>query len=180
MASSTIEPSAGAGGGVPRPRKLSDASVSTAHDSASATWTMITDEMFGRMCRNRMRGVLKPSTRDARTKSASRSASTGPRATRMKMGTYTMAMASATVNQVRVSADASARASSSGGNANSTFATPRIGGLTGGPKYPARTPAAVPTMAATATATTATISDVPAPAATRDRMSRPNWSVPNR
>ena len=81
-----------------------------------------------------MRGVVNPSTRDARMKSASRSDSTGPRDTRMKMGTYTMAMATATVNQLRVSADASASASSSGGNANSTFATPRMGGLTGGPK----------------------------------------------
>ena len=72
---------------MPRPRKLSDASVSTAHDSASVTWTMMTDEMLGSTCRNRMRGVLNPSTRDARTKSASRRASTGPRATRMKMGT---------------------------------------------------------------------------------------------
>ena len=43
--------------------------------------------MFGSTCRNRMRGVVNPSTREARMKSASRSDSTGPRDTRMKMGT---------------------------------------------------------------------------------------------
>ncbi len=51
-ASKIIEPSEGAGGGVPSPRKLSEASVSTAQDSESVTCTMMIDVMFGSTCRN--------------------------------------------------------------------------------------------------------------------------------
>ena len=52
-----------------------------------------------------------------------------------------MAMATATVNQLRVSTDASDSASSSGGNANSTFATPRIDAVG---RAPGRSPATTP------------------------------------
>ena len=72
---------------MPRPTNDKEASVSTAHDRASVTWTMMMGAMFGSTCRNRIRGVVNPRTREARMKSASRSDSTGPRETRMKMGT---------------------------------------------------------------------------------------------
>ncbi len=82
-----MPPSDGAGGGLPRPRKLNDASVSTAQDSDRVTCTVTMAEMLGRMCRARTRQVGRPSTRAARTKSVSRNDSTGPRVTRTKMGT---------------------------------------------------------------------------------------------
>lgn len=86
-ASKIIEPSDGAGGGVPRPRKLSDASVSTAHDSDSVTCTMMIDVMLGSTCRNIVAMRPCPVLLAALTYSTSRSDSTGPRVTRMKIGT---------------------------------------------------------------------------------------------
>jgi hypothetical protein len=46
-------------------------------------------------------------------------------------------------------------------------------------KKPARTPISVPTTAAAATDTTAMSREFASPAATRENVSRPNWSVPN-
>ena len=86
-ASKIIEPSEGAGGGVPSPRNDSDASVSTAHESESAVWTMTRPPMLGSTCRAIVTHGFWPVLTAARTKSCSRSESTGPRATRKKIGT---------------------------------------------------------------------------------------------
>src|SRR5690606_31540138 len=85
-ASRTIDPSDGVGGGVPSPRKLSDASVSTAQDRDRVTWTMTIAVMLGSTWRRRIRDVGNPRTVPARTNSASRSERTGPRVTRTKIG----------------------------------------------------------------------------------------------
>jgi hypothetical protein len=88
-------------------------------------------------------------------------------------------MASAMVGQLRVSVVTRVSASSSGGKANSTLVTASTGPRTRLPKNPAQTPAAVPSSAEQATASTATRSELPTPARQREKMSRPNWSVPN-
>ncbi len=79
-------PHEGWGGCVPKPRKLSDASVRMAHDRAKLTWTMMGAEMLGRMCRATMRPEGAPTEWAASTYSISLVANTGPRATRAKMG----------------------------------------------------------------------------------------------
>ena len=53
----TIEPQEGAGGLLPRPRKASEASASTAKAKTSEAWTISGAVMFGKMCAASTRGV---------------------------------------------------------------------------------------------------------------------------
>ena len=84
--SATIRPSELCGGCVPRPRKLSVDSVSTAHDIARVVCTRIGAETFGSTWRPTSRNGPYPRTRPALTYSALRTVSVGPRAVRMKIG----------------------------------------------------------------------------------------------
>ena len=48
------------------------------------------------------------------------------------------------------------------------------------PKYPATTPSGMPTRHAISSTNTATRGDTLVPSSTREKTSRPTWSVPNR
>ena len=60
-----IPPQLGAGGGMPKPRKLSDASPRMTPGTASEKLMMIGARMLGRMWRNRTREVEPPMATDA-------------------------------------------------------------------------------------------------------------------
>ena len=78
--------------------KASVDSVRMAAANQSDAITTTSSMMFGRTCRNMMRGSEKPSARQASTKSRSFIASVEARATRMKAGTAVMAMARIRLN----------------------------------------------------------------------------------
>ncbi|MCY1384226.1 hypothetical protein D9M69_724560 [compost metagenome] len=66
-ASESIEPQLGKGGRMPRPRKESAASASTAPPIPSVPMTMIGPAMFGRICSSMMRRLLEPKESAAST-----------------------------------------------------------------------------------------------------------------
>jgi hypothetical protein len=81
-ASLSMFPQLAAGGGTPRPRKLSVASASTTPAMPMAACTMSGCRIFGRMCRVKMRKSEAPSARAASTNSFSLTASTCARTRR--------------------------------------------------------------------------------------------------
>src|SRR5205807_3777534 len=72
-----------------------------------------------------------------------------------------------------------ASASRIAGKAKSTSLTRITIASTQPPKKPAATPATVPIVPAIATETSATCSEAFTPSTQREKMSRPNWSVPS-
>ena len=83
------------------------------------------------------------------------------------------------LNQPLPSALTIARASSIAGNAKRMSQVRIRIASSQPPKKPAHTPATVPTVPASPTAISATRSDAFVPSMQREKMSRPNWSVPN-
>ena len=76
------EPSEMSGGRMPKPRKLSAASVRMPAPSSSVMLTTITPTVFGRMCLKMIRADDAPATRAASTNSRSRRARNSPRTSR--------------------------------------------------------------------------------------------------
>ncbi len=83
--SDTISPQVGVGGGMPAPRKLSDASAMITTPIFSVTSTMKVFSTFGRMCVSMMRAEEQPRTLASATKSRCFNDSTSPRITRAKL-----------------------------------------------------------------------------------------------
>jgi hypothetical protein len=88
-----MPPHDGAGGGVPRPRKVRPASTTTAIDAVTTSWMTIGPSTFGSTVRTIVSAVLAPIPRAASTKSRSRMASVATRVSRANSGTAPIPMA---------------------------------------------------------------------------------------
>ena len=106
--------------------------------------------------------------------------STGPRATRAKMGVYTMAMAMMVLFSPRPNAVMTNSASKMAGKAKKMSIVRIIMLSTRPPAYADMVPISVPARLERATEANATYSELLAPRIRRLRMSRPKRSVPRR
>src|SRR5579883_2522035 len=89
-ASLSMRPHDGVGGWVPRPRKLSAASVRIAVDSDTVVCTSSGAEMLGTTWRSMMAGVETPTARAASMYGSCATVKVGPRATLANVGAYTI------------------------------------------------------------------------------------------
>ena len=120
MPALSIWPHDGVGGLTPRPRNESDASSRIAQVATNAACTSSGPRQFGRMVRNRMRGVPAPIVRAATTYSRTFSCITLARASRAKAGMLTMVTASAPLIQPVPITAINPMASKMAGNASTT------------------------------------------------------------
>src|SRR5215472_18503889 len=169
----SVAPQLGVGGGTPRPRKLSAASVVIAVPMPSVASTSSGAAALGRMCPSTIRGPVSPITRAASTNSSCLSASALARTTRAKTVHCTRPTARITLPMPTSMIDTSASASSSGGNA-CTISTPRMMSRSlHPPTYPDTSPMDTPMSTATAMDASPTMSDTRAPNTSRVSKSRP-------
>src|SRR5690625_4697905 len=178
--SASMRPQLGSGGCVPSPKKLSAASARIANARLTDTWAIIGPSEFGRMCFKSTCSRLRPSAPAAVTNSRWRTLSTAPRATRAKMGMYTMAIAIIALPMPRPRIAMMVMARSTAGKANSRSMRRMITSSVQPPKKPARAPSRTPAKVEMLTAMSATRTDTAAPWRMREKMSRPNSSVPSR
>src|ERR1019366_5149718 len=133
--SEIISPQVGVGGGMPAPRKLSEASAMTTTPMLRVTSTMNVFNTFGRICVNMIRGDEQPRTWASATKSRCFSASTSPRMTRAKLAQSSRLMAMMSVDSPCPIVTASNSANRMAGNVKAA-STNRISRLsTAPPRY---------------------------------------------
>jgi hypothetical protein len=114
-----MRPQDGVGGCVPKPRKFSAASASTAMAKDTDACTTSVPPTLGSTCRTAMSGRLRPGGAAARTYSVRSTRSAPARVTRANAGTVASAMAAVAVTVPPPKTAASMIASSSAGKASS-------------------------------------------------------------